>query len=188
MAKKFTHLDIQKFRTATGSLKKSLNVKWSIAQDMIARENDYKNWSILMNHYNSQVVPVARQAVFEALQDYLKALSKSEIIQLFSNGTIWIYLKDVANGEVNQDSFQLLGRRHDGITRQYSSGWECIVDMDGMPDGYTLKSELVDDDAIEQSDLPILTNEEARELMIDMLGQEMDLHFDSVEVAADEAE
>jgi len=188
MAKKFTHSDIKHLRARAWALMKSLQVKLGIAQSMVARENDYENWSILMNHFNNQVVPDARQAVFEALQDYVKALSKYEIVQLFLNGTIWIYLKDFANNEVNQDSFQLLGRRQDGITNQYSSGWGCIVDMDGMPDGYALKSELVDDDAIEQSDLPILTIEEARELITDMLGQEMDLHFDSVEVAADEAE
>ena len=187
MAKKLTHSDIHQFKTAAWDLKKSLNVKLSIALDMVARENNYENWSILMNHFNSQVVPDSRKVVFEALKDYVNALSDYEISQLFLNGTVWIYLDDVANDEVTQDSFQRLGGRNDGITHQYSRRCGCIVDMDGMPSCYILKSELVDDDAIENNDLQILTIEEARGLIVDSLGQEIDSRFDSVLIAIDDA-
>jgi hypothetical protein len=105
------------------------------------------------------------------------------------NGTIWIYRDDVKNDKVDRDSFQRLGLQYDGMTRQYTNGWECIVDMDGAPEAYKLESEVhEDDDEDEIGPWPIISTDKARELIIDTLDQHVEGNFDSVLAAIDQAQ
>jgi hypothetical protein len=188
MAIQLTPTEIQSLRADAWALKKSLGIKLSKAQDMLAIKLEYQNWALLMKNCNHKNL---RQIVLEELQKFVINLSDYEITWLFFNGTVWIYLADVVSGDVSCDSFQRLGVKFDGYTRQLTHGWECIVDLDGAPDGYLLESE-VDDEEVEQDERkkdqrPILTIAEARDLIVSVLDQEMDNHFDSILVAVEEA-
>lgn len=132
-----------------------------------------------------------KKIVLEELRSYVSRLDDYEIMQLFFNGTVWISRHDVENNVVNAHSFQRLGEKFDGITRQYSSECECIADMDGMPEGYRLELELAaageeseDDD--ESCFLPILTIGEARQLIVSILNEELDDRFDTVLMAVND--
>jgi hypothetical protein len=59
--------------------------------------------------------------------------------------------------------------------------------MDGVPEEYMIGSEVDDEeDEEEKNQLPILTIEDARDLIFSVLNQEMDHRFDSVLNAVEE--
>jgi hypothetical protein len=66
----------------------------------------------------------------------------------------------------------------DGITREHSSGFGLVADMDGLADGYMMESEVIRTDDKEEEDptegYTVLKVEEAKGILITCLTDDLE--------------
>lgn len=162
MSKIFTLLDIDRLRREAKRLARSTEVPLHEAQAQIANREGFRGWERLVRASKKFSLPVAHAHTDElkpsedgnighALTAHVTAtcvkfinrLSEADIFRACWSGSIWIRLRDVQEGTVNVDSFEVLGPYEDRFWKDIglSQGMVCLLNFDGLAESFVLEDD-----------------------------------------------
>lgn len=89
--------------------------------------------------------PVSRKrfdkVITAAIREFVERLDEDDVYRLCRGGSIWIDKGDARYGDVDKDSFEVLGSASDSRATEYGEGVGacCLIDFDGMADGFVFE-------------------------------------------------
>lgn len=178
MNKTLTPLQIDRLRREAKRLARSYQIPINEAQKQIAQREGYKGWDMLVrtvssisavskNATNIKLKPNKRGCIGPALTahitdscvQFILQINEDDVFKACWNGSIWISLRDVENGNVDVESFDVLGSQQDGLWRDigYSMGMTPLLDFAGLSDDFVLEDDIDDDgESVEPDDAKAL--------------------------------
>ena len=76
------------------------------------------------------------KAISVAIRRLVELLDENQVYRLCNGGSIWIHKDDLMCGDVDEDSFEVMGPISDPSVRKYAEemGAYCLIDLNGMRD------------------------------------------------------
>lgn len=203
MSKKYTPLDIDRLNREAKRLARAAGIPLYEALRMTAIQQGFGGWELLMRSVakvslaptSSKLKPSENGSIGHQLTDhitntciqFIKTISDEDVFRACWNGSIWISVQDVQNGEVAVGSFTVLGPGRDSYWSSIgqSMGMACLLSLDGLAECFILEEDVDDDgNSIEPNDLQdFYSPETGRAKLIEVAGYSIESDVEELELA-----
>ncbi len=120
------------------------------------------------------------KAISVAIQGLVMLLDEDQVYRLCNGGSIWIHKDDLMCGDVDEDSFEVMGPISDPRVRKYGEemGAYCLFDFDGKREWFVFDDSVdCDEDEID-AEMDVVVYKKNRALRVIVILIEESLEFE----------